>query len=137
MSAAAAGGSAPRRIFNSLGELVNRSSSVKGKCLFDLVYGLSDNGVGRKVTRTTWRDAEKNFVTLTRVQVHAAQRTLLKRGTAYGVLTWNGVAEPTERRLTSTCKRDWRWALTQPVVLPRFAPTAAPKTPQSSETSKQ
>jgi hypothetical protein len=42
---------------------------------------------------------------------------LLKRGAAYGILTWNGVPEAAERRLTSTSKRDWFFAPSNPVLI--------------------
>lgn len=106
-----------KQVFGTLGALSKRNSA-KGTCLFDLCYGVADNGVGRRVTRRCWRDPVSTYVTLSRVAVHEAPRSLLKRGTAYGVLTWKGVTEPTERRLTSTSKHDWRWAASEPSVVP-------------------
>jgi hypothetical protein len=108
---------AAAKVFSSLGRLGKRTR-IGRTSLFDLCFGLANAGVGRRVTRFAWHDATNNYVTLTRVAVHEAPRSLLKRGTAYGILTWKGVPEATERRLTSTCKRDWRFATSDPVLIP-------------------
>lgn len=92
--------------FRQLGKLL-KDKAHKPACLYDLVFGLPSNGVGRLVRRSLWTH-DDCFVKLTRVDVKAVPRTNLKRGTAYGVLTWRGETDNIERKLTSTCKRDWR-----------------------------
>lgn len=125
------------KVFSSLGSLPKPPRGNR-TCLFDICFGLANNGVGRRVTRAAWHNATNNYVTLTRVAIHEAPRSFLKRGTAYGILTWNGVPEAAERRLTSTCKRDWFFAASEPVFvsIPKTDATNA-TTPPPAATARQ
>lgn len=87
-------------------------------CLYDLCFGLPNNGVGRKLRRKLWLDPDC-YVTLTRVEVHAVPRSTLKRGKAWGLHTWRGVTDTVEKRVNGACKREWKVRLSLVALLRR------------------
>jgi len=78
----------------------------KGKNLFDLVFPYKNYAVGERFTRKSWKYPEPCYWTLTSVRP-TKNGPDMKRGKAWGVLTWRGVTEKTPRMIRTPVKRDW------------------------------
>eukprot|EP01104_Vermistella_antarctica_P002964 TRINITY_DN13137_c0_g1_i1.p1 TRINITY_DN13137_c0_g1~~TRINITY_DN13137_c0_g1_i1.p1 ORF type:complete len:164 (-),score=30.11 TRINITY_DN13137_c0_g1_i1:204-668(-) len=79
---------------------------VKKTNIFDLVFQHRDYGVGKKFSRSIW-PYPNTYWTITRVKPKVNE-PFCKRGKAWGVLTWRGRPEETEREIRSPLKRQWR-----------------------------
>lgn len=77
----------------------------KSNNLFDILYSYRDWGVGQKLTRRPWSNPDC-YWTITKV-VPKYNSPLMKRGKAFGILTWQGQEIPRELRIPSSLKREW------------------------------
>eukprot|EP01088_Endostelium_zonatum_P020598 TRINITY_DN7672_c0_g1_i1.p1 TRINITY_DN7672_c0_g1~~TRINITY_DN7672_c0_g1_i1.p1 ORF type:complete len:181 (+),score=42.67 TRINITY_DN7672_c0_g1_i1:23-544(+) len=84
-----------------------RSTKYKGHTLYELALSREDLGTGLRFTRKIWKYAEPCYFTLTRIRAKNMD-PLLKRGVAWGKLTWRGIEYP-EEKITRGFKRDWRY----------------------------
>lgn len=85
------------------------SSRVKkGKNLFDIAFSFKNFGVGARFTRAGWQYPEPCYWTVTSVKPRKNEPDM-KRGKAWGVLTWRGVTDATPRRIRTTTKKDWSY----------------------------
>mmetsp|Transcript_811 Transcript_811/g.1286 ORF Transcript_811/g.1286 Transcript_811/m.1286 type:complete len:133 (-) Transcript_811:410-808(-) len=123
-----------KNIFRAVGPLIKRTG---GRCLYDLVYGLPDNGVGRLVQRGIWQRYPQSYIKLTRVEAYSTPRTQLKRGKAYGIKYWKGETNGIERRLHTTNKRDWVWYDPEAPINSNFSVEPKSTTTSSSTTAEQ
>ncbi|XP_062514018.1 uncharacterized protein LOC134189677 [Corticium candelabrum] len=78
-----------------------------GRKLYQIVYALHGFGIGRKVTRTIWKkspdDNVASFWTITKIRPYRD----LRRIRAWGILTWQGVPNPQEKKIRRCLKRQW------------------------------
>lgn len=97
---------------------------AKRRNLFDIIRILPKQGLGQKVSRTTWED--NSFWTIERVRISLDGR----HGKAHGLLTWRGEEAERPTRINGGLKHVWRplgeeglsW---QNVKKPRLVPKMA------------
>ncbi|EGG20244.1 hypothetical protein DFA_07367 [Cavenderia fasciculata] len=80
----------------------------KGRNFLDVCFGLPDQGVGHRLTKTLWPERE-SYWTVTRVRFtkNSGGRTTSLRGAAYGILTWGGKTDERERKVMDILQRKW------------------------------
>jgi len=84
----------------------------KAPNFFDLAFKFIDFGIGKKFRRALW-DNPNNYWTVTRVKITNLTSNR-KRGSAWGILTWRGITDIKERKITGVLKREWRFAKPDP-----------------------
>jgi len=92
----------------------------KSPNFFDLAFQYIDFGVGKQFRRILW-DNPNNYWTITRVKITNLTSNR-KRGSAWGILTWKGVPEDKERKITGVLKRQWKFAKPDPTFVPPEKP---------------
>jgi len=84
----------------------------KAPNFFDLAFQFFDYGVGKRFRRKLW-DNPNNYWTITRVKITNLTSNR-KRGSAWGILTWRGITDNKERKITGVLKREWKFAKPDP-----------------------
>mmetsp|Transcript_2238 Transcript_2238/g.7976 ORF Transcript_2238/g.7976 Transcript_2238/m.7976 type:complete len:141 (+) Transcript_2238:139-561(+) len=80
------------------------------KNFFDVAFGMREFGVGYRFIRNIWWNKPETYWTLTRIQpCIKGDESQLRRGKAYGVLTFRGETDGQERRIRGVLKRGWRY----------------------------
>ncbi|CAI8029466.1 28S ribosomal protein S34, mitochondrial [Geodia barretti] len=92
-------------------EMVQYLARQRPRKLFNVLNKLEGHGVGRKVTRTIWRQEEAGpdpvapcYWTITRVKPDQS----LRKGDVWGVLTWRGNSKVQEKKIRSYLKEQWK-----------------------------